>query len=202
MEVFCKKNFKIIFASYFNVGFDTFLLVFEHKSVHYLSGAVIEILLNILLLQAWVPQGSIYLNGVAWYLSCCVFLYFAFPYVLKKISKYTAPGDAWRSIVYIAALQAAIGFSTSLVSVPKEINNNFAKWVTYVLPLYRVGDFMIGCNIGYFYIHRKGDLQKASATCAELVTFVLIGILRAVYIAMNGGNGLAAPCCLRLPQLP
>lgn len=48
-------------------------------------GTVATIFLNIVLLQCWGPLSSINvsLNGVAWYLSTIMFLYFMFPYIKK-----------------------------------------------------------------------------------------------------------------------
>lgn len=46
-----------------------------------------EIVLNILLVQTWVPDTRVAfsLNSVAWYLSVSFFLYFLFPYILCYI---------------------------------------------------------------------------------------------------------------------
>ncbi len=50
---------------------------------------VTNIILNVLLVQAWIPKQMYYfsLNGVSWYLSVCVFCYFIFPFVLKVMKK-------------------------------------------------------------------------------------------------------------------
>lgn len=52
-----------------------------------LSTIIVETIVNIFLLQAWIPIRELYtcLNGVAWYLSATVFLYFCFPYLIKHI---------------------------------------------------------------------------------------------------------------------
>lgn len=46
-----------------------------------------QTVLNVLLLQTWVPSESVYfsLNGVAWYLSVCLFIYACFPPILKRV---------------------------------------------------------------------------------------------------------------------
>jgi len=54
------------------------------KSVIKLVG---ELGLNITLLQTWFPYApiNVSLNGVAWYLSVTLFLYFMFPYIARLI---------------------------------------------------------------------------------------------------------------------
>lgn len=78
------------------------LVIWGEEIVARLKPLAIGIVTNVLLVQTWIPQGTVYfsLNGVAWYLSCCVFLYFMFPYLLKGISKYSCWQDA-RKILYI-----------------------------------------------------------------------------------------------------
>lgn len=48
-----------------------------------------EIVLNVFLMQTWVPYSSINfsLNGVAWYLSVTMFLYFMFPAIQRFIKR-------------------------------------------------------------------------------------------------------------------
>lgn len=50
-----------------------------------IKNLIFKIIVNILLIQAWVPKISINfsLNGVSWYLSLCAFLYFSFPFVQR-----------------------------------------------------------------------------------------------------------------------
>ena len=114
------------------------------------------ILINILLIQSWIPDMNVYfsLNGVSWYLSACVFIYAMFPLVLsfiRKTSKY--------SIVFIICiyfLQIIIGIGITMYPV-QELFNNFdiIHWTTYICPLFRLGDFVIGGYLGYLFTHIK-----------------------------------------------
>lgn len=49
---------------------------------------IAEAVLNIFLVQTWFPFNEVVysLNGVAWYLAVCVFLYFMYPYISRWIS--------------------------------------------------------------------------------------------------------------------
>ena len=52
-------------------------------------GLFLKIFLNVTLLQTWIPSSSINtsLNGVAWYLSVTLFLYFLFPWIKRIIER-------------------------------------------------------------------------------------------------------------------
>ena len=65
-----------------------------------------KLLLNVLLLQAWIPDPawSISLNGASWYLSAALFLYFCFPRLSPLVSRL----DKGRSLAL--ALLAALAY--------------------------------------------------------------------------------------------
>lgn len=118
--------------------------------VYHLERAVsliIKTILNVLLLQTWVPiiAINVSLNGVAWFLSVIAFLYFCFPgiaYRLKGIYS-TKKLAAASVIIWIFMLFTAlcfIGFHG--------IDGNFFKYFTKFCPLFRLGDFTIGCIWG------------------------------------------------------
>ena len=59
---------------------------------------------------------------------------------------------------------------------------NFA-WFTYVFPLYRLGDFFIGCNAGYLFLKKEGESNFAYATLREVLAITLMCV--AVLIPKN-----------------
>ena len=56
---------------------------------------IAETAANLLLVQAWLPKYAFSLNGVAWYLSVSVLLYFLFPYILACIRTYRSRETAF-----------------------------------------------------------------------------------------------------------
>ncbi len=46
-------------------------------------GIFVQIVLNIFMVQSWIPHSYFYfsLNAVAWYLPVCLFAYFVFPFI-------------------------------------------------------------------------------------------------------------------------
>jgi peptidoglycan/LPS O-acetylase OafA/YrhL len=98
---------------------------------------------NLLLLQAWVPDQHVYFgyNAVAWSLSCEVFFYLAFPLLVRRLDALTLRGRALLVGGVVAALLVyPVGFS--LTVAPHDVSG--WEWTTYVLPLWRLGEFVVG----------------------------------------------------------
>ena len=107
---------------------------------------------NITLTQSWLPSKRVYFsyNGVAWYLSVCVFLYFVFPYINKKLKTLSK-----KSLIILAAsiylIMLALSVCVCMIPVNisfLDVSESFCDWITYTLPLFRTGDFTIGCILG------------------------------------------------------
>lgn len=129
---------------------------------------------NILLIQSWFPNKEIYfgLNGVSWYLSTSMFLYFAFPFILNKIQASWSKKKAYICISVTFILQVVLAIMLWIANL-KVISFNFA-WFTYVFPLYRVGDFFIGCNAGYLFLKKQSESTFAYATLREVLAITLM----------------------------
>ena len=143
-----------------------------------LQGISKVVLPNILLIQSWFPNKEIYfgLNGVSWYLSTSMFLYFAFPFIMNKIQASWSKKKAYIYISVTFILQVVLAIILESTSF------NFA-WFTYVFPLYRLGDFFIGCNAGYLFLKKEGESNFAYATLREVLAITLMCV--AVLIPKN-----------------
>ena len=65
------------------------LYYFRHSLISELQ-LIIKVILNIFLVQSWIPEQEFSVNGVAWYLSCAVAIYLVAPFVFylnQKIKK-------------------------------------------------------------------------------------------------------------------
>ena len=141
----------------------------------------LELLANVFLVQAWIPVRGFYFgyNGVAWFLSVCAFLYFIFPYLLKSFKNNYSLKKAFAVI----GITFALLFLVALLGNFKILNSslNFT-YITYIFPLYRLGDFIIGCNLGYIFLKEKSNknflnLTVLQGTLLELISLVLLLIL-------------------------
>lgn len=133
------------------------------------------LLSNIFLFQSWIPIRSFYFgyNGVAWFLSTCTFLYFTFPFLLHCMKRKWTRKKAFLSMVGVFLLQLITALCADCF-VEMGININ-VSWFTYIFPLYRCGDFIIGCNLGYIFLHNyKPYYNKKAATVFEMIALMVM----------------------------
>lgn len=109
---------------------------------------------------------------MAWYLSAMLFLYATFPYIIRLLRK---ESGAKKCICYIATaylLQLAFAFLSQWIPF---LNN--AHWSCYILPVFRLGDFFVGCVLGSFFIQRgKERISNKTATVLEML-FISLAVL-------------------------
>ena len=125
-----------------------------------LKNYIVAFPFNLTMLQAWLPKRELYFsfNKVSWYLSVCTFCYFVFSCFFRCIVYKTGISDKTKSKKkarnLIVALCIAILLAQILLAVivceidPKCIENGFIKWLTYICPAFRTGDFFLGILFG------------------------------------------------------
>lgn len=118
------------------------------------------VLLNVFLLQAWVPHPDYYFscNSVSWFLSCLFFCYILFPFAYKRVS------TRWLSLVLIGYL------SLSFLIPYEKINA-----ILYVNPLVRFVDFYIGMFLYQVY-ERRGETHIPQWTELLMVLLLLVSL--------------------------
>ena len=117
-----------------------------------------QIISNILLIQAWIPNSDFCysLNGVSWYLSAALFLYFVFPKLLSFIKKKITIKRAIINIASVILIEIVLAYLVYRINVPQIGGDaTFVKWFTYNFPVFRVGDFFIGMNVAYLFLNKK-----------------------------------------------
>lgn len=131
------------------------------------------------LMQAWIPNKSYYysINSVSWYLSVCLFLYAVFPFSLKLIKKYKGNFNAVLSIVIILIIQIAVALVAKDITLFDAISDDFGRWVVYIFPVYRLGDFLIGCNVAYIFKNMKKEEAKKTTSQTVIFSFLEIGVV-------------------------
>lgn len=150
----------------------------------------VKLVSNFTLLQSWIPKAEFYFsfNGVSWYLSTCVALYSVFPYIRKAINKVKNKNEIIFQFILVIAIQTAISvllivYEEQVSNVPIAISDDVTKYVTYICPLYRMGDFYIGCLLGYIF--KKKCLfvkeNKALFSVMEIMALFSIYFLEIVY---------------------
>lgn len=115
--------------------------------------------MNLTLTQAWMPKTYYYFswNGVAWYLSACTFLYFMFPFLHRWFQRNGRKGCAILCMAGTFTLMLMAGCVGDLLPIPARLSDDFTRWFTYVSPLYRLGDFTMGCCLGHLFLNRTDE---------------------------------------------
>lgn len=156
-----------------------------------------NILLNIFLVQAWVPKADYYfaLNAVSWYLSMCFFLYFVYPRILSCIKKYRKRSDAVKAISIAVLWQIIISVIAMLIGNRIASDWFSQHWLTYIFPLYRLGDLIIGSNLGYIFLRKKNKEKKKNRKnyIVEILTILLCVSLCYIFTTgrtILGGEGI------------
>lgn len=147
---------------------------------------------NILLIQAWSLTYAHSLNGVAWYLSACVFLYFMFPYVLSCIRSYRSRRSGFIFIAVLYACEIALAALVAPLSnaVYGGYNTVFADWFGYIFPVFRFFDFAIGCNLGYIFLTRS-EREFEKRTSYALLEFACVALFIGALLIFKGESVLA-----------
>lgn len=168
----------MVITIFLSIGWD-----FSNMSLQYFNPLRKERLIQLLLIQAWIPDPMVYfdLNSVAWYLSACVFLYFMFPWLLKIIRGYKNIFSALAAMVSTYLLMTVLAAGSYFAPLPAHIFPNPTGWFTYICPLFRLGDFFIGCNLGYLFIKLPYEISKARATLLEIFTVAVLLITQFIH---------------------
>lgn len=142
-----------------------------------------KILLNVTLLQTWIPNSNINtsLNGVAWYLSVTMFLYFVYPYIRKWIKN--------KSKKFLGSSCMLILIFEILSCIPWIYflgNNNLAYiWFMYCFPIFRLGEFFIGCCMGKFYIQNENKITSNKSLFEGTIVEFMVLLLTILVIKSN-----------------
>lgn len=136
---------------------------------------------TMLLLQSWIPVNGFYFsyNVPAWYLSTIFFSYLMLPLVLRGVKKCRTRRAAVLAMIAIWVGREAVSILakwvyTSFVTDENSIRD-FVKWFTYVFPVFRLGDFAVGCLMAKLFLTRRENaVPPLLATAAEAGAIVLI----------------------------
>lgn len=134
-----------------------------------------KIFLNMALLQTWYPDSSmcVSLNGVSWYLSVALFLWFMFPWI-KRFIEYISTVKLYM----ICALGLILQIVTCIPFI-RSVGTGSHKyiWYMYCFPIFRLVDFFTGCVLGKTYLCRKPkDCNRIIETAKEIIV-VIISVL-------------------------
>lgn len=183
-----KKLYPLHLVTLLFVSFVIFGGLFLHKaSVREIVEQGAYFVANSLLLQSWIPwrDGYFSFNAVSWYLSTTVFSYFLFPWVFQEIQSKDKKRIA-RLAGFTLGLMVAVAIILGMGGWTKEI----IKWVVYICPLYRAGDFILGLIAGYVFLTWERDWSNGIYSVLEIIVIILMAIKVTIYCsgAVNAAN--------------
>jgi peptidoglycan/LPS O-acetylase OafA/YrhL len=137
---------------------------------------------NIFLLQAWWPDKTVFysINGPAWSVSCEIFFYITFPWLVRWLRSHPLEKAF---LAYISTLGVLMIIDKLF---PVEVAD-LRLWLSYINPLTNLSAFILGTSAGLtFQFHRTNiDFKRASG----LQFNCLIGICVLSIVAINARQG-------------
>lgn len=136
-----------------------------------LPGLLLNIVLNVLLLQVWVPFERLWgsLNGPAWFLCVIFFCYFCFSIILPELKKIKRQ-SVYAIIVISSVLEILVAV---FANMGKDLLSFFDTWFAYYFPVTRFLDFFMGCLLGIVFLNRQ-SLKKWSIVYSTLIELVVV----------------------------
>lgn len=148
---------------------------------------IIDLILNILMLQAWIPGKALTINYPGWSLSVELFFYFSFPFLLNFFyKKFTLKNIAIWIILFwlISQVIFYLIVQTNLITIPiysaRDLHYN---------PLMHFNEFLIGNLAGLYFINELREKRKNYSGYILFTLLVLLLLLK-FPLGLNYHNGL------------
>ncbi|MGW5011806.1 acyltransferase family protein [Micromonospora chalcea] len=157
-------------------------------------------LANITLVQSWIPDEFIFngINPPSWSLSCEIFFYASFPWLLAGFRRLSAAWLWWIAGGIVAAMLVAPVISTAFL--PAEPTYTYADaafpqfWFVQQFPLIRMLDFLLGIVIARLVM--QGLWFRLSLPAAALVTLAFYGVSEVVPLLYSVVAAMVVPLAL------
>ena len=188
-----KPLYPLYFATLLVLALRIFLLAPETPDMEQVNIFIKQFILSVFLVQSWPPDTlwSFGFNPVGWYLSTCIILYFSFPCILRRVKRCKHPKSA------LGAAAAIYLFMLGLAWLASDIHrraygadvvsmSNFQQWFTYVFPLFRIGDFTIGCLAGFvFSVSDSNRISVRWSTALEAFAIAFFVFTQTVFVKVG-----------------
>ncbi|MDR6490412.1 peptidoglycan/LPS O-acetylase OafA/YrhL [Paraburkholderia terricola] len=151
---------------------------------------VVSLVCQLLLINGWFPFSAIKQpwNGPSDSVSCEVFFYLLFPFLLRRITRMRAARIALVSV----ALWLATGVWIALLHAYMPISRSGA--MIYSMPLSRLSEFVMGIAAAIFYLR-----LRASGTSQHVRGVVLIGVASFALTGLSAWRPVAPSFFLDAP---
>ena len=166
----------------------TILLIAYYVVATNLTIQTDEVILNVLMMQSWVPGKVLTLNFPSWSLSVELFFYLSFPILYNKIyQNYSLKKLLFPILVFFVLSQVffiSMFYSSSYEGV-HSANHEFL----FYFPLLHFNQFILGNLVGLYFVKRTKVSSKNNAFYILLLILVC-GLILSFDSAMKYHNGL------------
>lgn len=165
-------------------------------------------LLQVFLLQAWVPGAVLSWNGPGWSLSAEAFFYALFPFLLSRLMALGSRKLIWLAVslnlgsIALSLLIEETGVSglTHVAATRPADARGLWHEILSFSPLFRLPEFVVGVAAGVLYIRHKPMIDRwalALATLPALLVIIVLGLFAShiPYLLLNNG-AFAVPAAL------
>lgn len=158
---------------------------------------------HVLMIQAWDPNIAQAYNfdGPAWSLSVEFFLYACFPFLIVILTRIRATSILLVTAIGVASAMVGIATWFTLTnrsSLPWTDPESAHRWL-YVIPVTRLGDFLLGILAGRLYVElrKRASLVKSGGLLAITATVAIVALMAwpaNVFSAWSWDVAYAIPC--------
>lgn len=145
-------------------------------------------LLNITMVQSWIPGYALSFNGPGWSLAVEMFFYLSFPFLFNRFYKrYSYKKLIVPILIFFIGSQIALHFMTY-----SSYYNGFPSKshdLTYYFPLMHLSEFLIGNLAGMFFL--KG-IKVRNYDLPIIILIVFVSVLLKMKIGIIYHNGMLA----------
>lgn len=173
------KFYRARFAKIYPVHVLTFLIAapfvimtFNPEGLYLIKLAFMSII-NLLLVQSFVPNEGTYFNfnGVSWTLSVEAVFYLTFPFLLWMFSKLKVA----KHTVFTISVIGVVCVILFLLNMSLDENNEFLKWLLHIFPVARLFEFSTGIILGLFFVKRNSGRGTSKYNIVTSLEFLSVG---------------------------
>lgn len=140
-----------------------------------------QVLAHLFLVQTWSPDVEIYfsLNGLGWFLSSIALSWFLFPVILRALRRLR--GRFTHLILIAVILIVEVAAVRVLCFIDRR--RIYLYYLTYICPVFRLGDFLVGCLLAMEFLHNKDHAAEYPLLFSVLETLAAVGAVGLIWIS-------------------